>query len=121
MRREYIIDLPDISLEENTAGKIANLDMDAVFCSNDFMAGHLIKRLRAQGMRVPQDIAIMGFDGIDSICDLVDPPLTSLRQPVEEIARLTVNLMMEKLKGREVEEKIYYVNPTLRIGKSCGC
>ncbi len=126
---EHNIPLSDellIKLSSKCAGvealkPIAEQKIDAVFCTNDFIAGHLIKELKLSGRRVPEDVAVVGFDGLDIICDMIQPSLTSIRQPVEKAAELTVQLLMKKLNGQKVEEKIHYIKPTLRIGKSCGC
>lgn len=109
-------------LDTGDAIKAVNkLNITAFFCSNDFIARKLISDLALSGKRVPEDIAVIGFDGLELICNLVHPSLTSVKQPMAEIAELACNLLLKKLNGQAVEEKNYLIEPTLRIGHSCGC
>jgi len=73
------------------------------------------------GKKVPEDIAVVGFDGLELICNLVHPSLTSVKQPIKEVAEFACSLLIKKLNGQAVEEKNYLIEPTLRIGHSCGC
>ena len=57
---------------------------DAVFAASDLMALGAIHLLRQAGMRVPEDVAVIGFDDIDA-ARAADPPLTTVRQPIHEI------------------------------------
>lgn len=100
---------------------VDQLNISAFFCSNDFIARKLIIDLELSGRRVPEDIAVVGFDGLELICNLVHPSLTSVKQPIEEVAELACTLLVNKLNGQVVEEKNYLIEPTLLIGRSCGC
>ncbi len=114
----------EISNEFDTAAavrKITASGLSAVFCSNDFIAGYLVKSLNAAGIKVPEDVAVIGFDGMDMICELVQPSLTSVKHPTSAVAGQMLQLLMQKLSGKEVEEKTYYIESELRIGQSCGC
>ncbi|OCJ07746.1 hypothetical protein A6U86_28925 [Rhizobium sp. AC27/96] len=62
---------------------------DAIFCSNDESAYGLIAALKEQGLRVPQDIAVAGFDDL-SFSNVMDPPLTTVRLPRRDMAELSV-------------------------------
>jgi len=103
------------------AEKVIALGLKAVFASNDIGAGGLIKQLKERGKRIPDDVAVIGFDGLDYVCDLVQPTLTSVRQPMDAVAQKAVELLMRKLKGERVPDKTYYIEPSLRLGQSCGC
>lgn len=70
-------------------------DVDGLFVASDLMAVGALRALRAAGRRVPQDVALVGFD--DSIAPTVDPPLTSVRQPIEEMGREMVRLLVDRL------------------------
>ncbi|GAA1188421.1 DNA-binding LacI/PurR family transcriptional regulator [Kitasatospora gansuensis] len=70
--------------------------LDAVFCASDVMAAGALQVLRAAGRRVPDDVAVIGFD--DSIVARhTDPPLTSVRQPIEEMGRTMARLLLEEI------------------------
>ena len=58
----------------------------AIFCANDEMAMGCIHAIKAAGLRVPEDLSVVGFDDI-RYADILDPPLTTVRQPAEEIGR----------------------------------
>ena len=118
---KYCFEIPSELAAIELAGKVITSGVTAVFCSNDFIAGYLIKGIVVAGKRVPEDIAVIGFDGLDIICDLIQPSLTSVKQPVETIARMVFELLMQKLNAKQLENKTYYIDPVLRIGQSCGC
>ncbi|KPC83191.1 MULTISPECIES: LacI family DNA-binding transcriptional regulator [Streptomyces] len=72
-------------------------DLDAVFVSNDLMASGALRVLRERGVRVPEDVAVVGFDDMTSVAEAAVPPLTTVRQDVEGMGRLMVRLLMERL------------------------
>jgi DNA-binding LacI/PurR family transcriptional regulator len=69
-------------------------DIDAVFAASDLMASGAMQVLRAAGRRIPDDVAIVGFDD-SPIAESTDPPLSSVRQPIEEMGREMVRLLLE--------------------------
>jgi DNA-binding LacI/PurR family transcriptional regulator len=74
-------------------------DLDAVFAASDVMASGAVQELRAAGRRIPRDVALIGFD--DSVVARhVDPPLTSVRQPLEEMGRAMAGLLLEEIAHR---------------------
>ncbi|MFF4242911.1 LacI family DNA-binding transcriptional regulator [Streptomyces sp. NPDC001822] len=75
----------------------AHPDLDAVFVSNDLMASGALRVLRERGVRVPEDVAVVGFDDMTSVAVATEPPLTTIRQDVEGMGRLMVRLLMERL------------------------
>ncbi|MFL5724884.1 MAG: LacI family DNA-binding transcriptional regulator [Chloroflexota bacterium] len=74
----------------------ARPDLDALFVASDLMATGAIQVLRAAGRRIPDDIAVVGFDD-SAISETLDPPLSSVRQPIEEMGREMVRLLVEQL------------------------
>ncbi|MEU0597923.1 LacI family DNA-binding transcriptional regulator [Streptomyces sp. NPDC006393] len=73
--------------------------LDAVFAASDVMASGAVLELRAAGLRVPHDVAVVGFD--DSIVARhVDPPLTSVRQPLQEMGRTMAGLLLDEITHR---------------------
>ncbi|MCC9306518.1 LacI family transcriptional regulator [Kitasatospora sp. RB6PN24] len=70
--------------------------LDAVFCASDLTAAGALQALREAGRRVPQDVAVVGFD--DSVVARhTEPPLTSVRQPTEEMGRLMAQLLIKEV------------------------
>lgn len=70
----------------------------ALFVWSDDVAVHLIPELKRMGLRIPEDLSIVGFDGT-AACTRVDPPLTSVRQPIEEMARKATQILVSMIKG----------------------
>lgn len=76
-------------------------DLDAVFVANDLMAAGALRGLKAAGRKVPRDVAVIGFD--DSVTARhTDPPLTSVRQPVEELGRQLARQLLAQLRRPEL-------------------
>ena len=71
--------------------------MDAVFAFNDHLAIGLIHALLANGRRVPDDVAVIGFDDMLPVAEQTDPPLTTVRQDIEEMGRLMARLLLRGL------------------------
>lgn len=81
-------------------------DFDALFVYSDIMALSVIKGLKENGMRVPEDIAVIGFDGL-YIGELSEPSLTTIKQDITTKGELAVNLLVKKLKKQSTKsEKI---------------
>jgi DNA-binding LacI/PurR family transcriptional regulator len=77
-------------------------DLDAVFACGDLLAVGALQALREAGRRVPDDVALVGFDDIPA-AEQTDPPLTTVRQPVEAIGRRMAAMMISRLGGQDVE------------------
>ena len=73
--------------------------LDAVFCANDYMAAGAIKFLSESGRRVPQDIAVVGYDNND-ICEGIVPSLTTVDHRLEEMGRLLAQELLALIDGR---------------------
>ena len=72
--------------------------IDAVFAASDLMALGVLDVLRSRGRRVPDDVAVVGFDDSD-LAASADPPLTSVRQPIEEMGREMAALLLAQIDG----------------------
>jgi DNA-binding LacI/PurR family transcriptional regulator len=94
----------------------------AVFAASDTMAIGALRVLREVGVQVPQDVALVSFDGIP-ISGAVQPPLTTVRQPIERLGGMAVDVLVRLLEGPPLE-----ASPTQRmilpaelvVRKSCG-
>lgn len=85
---------------------------DAVVAVNDMMAIGAIKLLEQQGVRVPNDLSVIGFDDI-SVSALVSPALTTIAQPAAETGRLAACILLDRLEGKEVTEGQVFLQPAL--------
>lgn len=76
----------------------------AIFASNDLMALGVMQAIQEQGLNIPQDISLVGFDDIAQ-ASLVHPRLTTVRQPLEQMGRVAVNLLVEQIENSEVSPR----------------
>jgi DNA-binding LacI/PurR family transcriptional regulator len=75
-------------------------EIDAVFAAADMMAAGALRVMRERGLSAPRDIAVIGFD--DSvIARHTDPPLSSVHQPIEEMGRQMVRLLLARIDGED--------------------
>jgi len=96
-----------------------NLKFDALITANDETALGAIAALQESGIGVPEEVAVTGFDGIEE-SELITPPLTTIRQPIYEIGRSAVGLLVSKIKGEEVPLRTV-LSAQLVVRQSCGC
>ena len=90
----------------------------AFFCFNDWFAGTALKVLRGLGVRVPQDISVVGFD--DGIyAELLDPPLTTVHHPFDALGRLAADLMLEQAETPGGESRVIVTHCRLVGRQSC--
>jgi len=82
----------------------------AVFAANDLIAIGLLERAKIKGMRVPDDVSVVGFDDIQP-ATYCSPPLSTVRQPYEEMGRAAFQLLLDTLEGGNTRE-IVQVFPT---------
>ncbi|MCB2175454.1 MAG: LacI family transcriptional regulator [Actinomycetales bacterium] len=71
-------------------------DVDAIFCASDVMAASALAVLRTHGRRVPQDVAVMGFDDLE-VAESTRPPLSTVSQPVREMAIRAGRMLLDLL------------------------
>lgn len=93
---------------------------DAVFISNNLMTLGAYKYIREKGIRVPEQLAVIVFDDPEW-AELVDPPITSVRQQTYELGVQAAKLMMASIKDAKTKRDILYMDPSLIIRESCGC
>lgn len=91
-----------------------------VLFANDQMAVGALRALERRGVRVPEDIAVTGFDGIP-LSRIVRPPLTTVRQPIRRLGEQAVELLVQRL-GNSGGEPVSLTLPVSLIRRaSCGC
>ncbi|MEE4407930.1 MULTISPECIES: LacI family DNA-binding transcriptional regulator [unclassified Serratia (in: enterobacteria)] len=74
---------------------------DAVFAISDVIAGGAMSTLHQQGLRIPEDVAVMGFDGVP-FGAITTPPLTTIEQPMHQFGIRSVQLLLEKIKNPQL-------------------
>lgn len=90
---------------EGYTGAMKLLDLaeppTAIFASNDVMAMGAMDAVRSRGLRIPDDISILGYDDIPQ-AELVRPALTTVRQPLEHMGRVATQMLLDMLKKPEL-------------------
>jgi DNA-binding LacI/PurR family transcriptional regulator len=90
--------------EEGGAAAMARLlerpgePVDAVFAASDLMAAGALRALRGAGRRVPEEVAVVGFED-SAVARYAQPPLTTVRQPIEEMGRQATRLLLAQVAG----------------------
>ncbi len=92
---------------------------DALVAVDDETAMGAISALRERGIRVPEDVAVTGFDGIDE-GEFSAPTLTTVRQPFAEIGNRAVGILMAMMHGQNVPQRTV-LSARLMVRQSCGC
>ena len=80
-------------------------DLDAVLVASDLMAHGALRALREAGRRVPDDVAVVGFDDIE-FAPFTDPLLSTVRQPITELGRTIARQLVRRLRGDDVEPAV---------------
>ncbi len=83
----------------------------AVYCANDEMAFGLMRALYEHGRRVPDDVSVVGFDGI-ALSEFSSPPLTTVKQDFHRVGRELVQLVLDQLRSRDRHPQVRVVVPT---------
>jgi sigma-B regulation protein RsbU (phosphoserine phosphatase) len=92
--------------------------LDAVVAANDRMALGALEEMSRRGIEVPDQVAVVGFDDIES-AQLAQPPLTTVVQPIEELGRRSLEMVIGMIRGVPVSSGTLPTQVTLR--RSCGC
>lgn len=82
-----------------------NPDCDGLFATSDISAAIAIRVLGSMGRRVPDDVKVVGFDGI-STSVLMNPQITTIQQPIEAICRYAVDVLVKKIFGETVPNQM---------------
>lgn len=93
---------------------------EAVFACSDLMAIGAMQVIRNHGLRVPEDIAVVGFDDI-ALAARANPPLTTVRQSVQDMGTESVRLLMQRINRPQQPAETVMLPTHLVIRRSCGC
>jgi len=104
--RRSIVALGDFTRESGAIAMRQLLDddpkLDAVFVASDLMAHGALRALHEAGRRVPDDVAVVGFDDIE-MARYTEPPLTTVRQPIQQIGRELARHLLRQVAGEDVD------------------
>jgi DNA-binding LacI/PurR family transcriptional regulator len=102
---------------EVAADRLLAMGVTGVVCGSDLMALGAIRAARRRGLRVPQDVSVIGFDD-SALIAFTDPPLTTLRQPVTAMAAAAVNSLVDEINGHGAPHSEYLFRPELVVRDS---
>jgi DNA-binding LacI/PurR family transcriptional regulator len=109
-------------LSSNLIAKLRRLRVDAVFCNNDYIAAKLIAVLLYNGIKVPEEIAVIGYDG-HAFGEFAAVPLTTVVQQVRQQAEIATEILLRRINNNSlgVEPENINLSPKLYCASSCGC
>lgn len=79
----------------------------AIFALNDLMATGVYRTVYYQGLRIPEDVSVIGYDNI-TISELLDPPLTTVAQPRIKMGQIAASMLVRKIKNEESGNKVIF-------------
>ena len=97
-----------------------NPKIDAIFCGSDQIARGAVDALRDLGVRVPDDIAVVGFDNWQIIAAATRPPLTTIDMNLHELGRQAGLRLLDMIAGKAQKSGIIRLPCSLVVRKSCG-
>ncbi|WP_430780283.1 LacI family DNA-binding transcriptional regulator [Actinoplanes sp. G11-F43] len=128
MKRE--LNVPDDALDELVsltlfgveggevaADRLLAKGATGIICASDMMALGAIRAARRRGLRVPEDVSVIGFDD-STLIPFTDPPLTTLRQPVASMAVAAVRSLVDEINGHGAPHSEYLFHPELVVRNS---
>lgn len=105
---EYVHVADGFSYEEGVVGGAYLLDLPtrptAIFAANDELAAGIVESARVRGIRVPAELSIIGFDDTE-IARLASPPLTTIRQPLQDMGAVAVRTALRLVAGEKVDSR----------------
>ncbi len=104
------------SLEAGQAAtaRLLTSGVTAVICASDPLALGAIRAVRRAGKNVPDDVSVVGFDD-SALMNSIDPPLTTVRQPIEPMGRMVIELLVAQLSGTAAPAEEYLFEPELVV------
>ncbi|HEY2073106.1 MAG TPA: substrate-binding domain-containing protein, partial [Gaiellaceae bacterium] len=109
------------SMESGQAagGKLLQKGVTGVICASDVLALGVVRGARRGGFGVPDDVSVVGFDD-SALMACTDPPLTTVRQPIEAMGRGAVNTLLSLVSGGPVSTEELLFAPELVVRGSTG-
>lgn len=92
---------------------------DAFLCANDFTAGKLMHTLLSMGIRIPEDIKIVGIDDV-KYAGLLPVPLTTQHQPCRDIGRIALGIMLSRIGNPDLPARDVLLGCQMIVRQSCG-
>ncbi|MBE1442328.1 MULTISPECIES: LacI family DNA-binding transcriptional regulator [unclassified Paenibacillus] len=115
---ERLVASGDFTVSGGKEAMLRLLDMEepptAVFACNDLLAIGAIQGARERGLQLPQQLSVVGFDNT-ILATIIDPPLTTVAQPIQEIGRQAMDLLVQEIKGEKSMKQRVVLMPELVV------
>jgi len=92
----------------------------AIFAAGDVLAVGALHAIKERGLRIPEDIALIGYNDLD-IARLVEPPLTTVAAPVRDLGAMAMDMLQRLVTGEMIAERKIILPTQLVIRRTCGC
>lgn len=96
------------------------IDFKAIFAATDLTAMGIIETLQQAGYNIPEQIAVVGFDDLP-FSEAFHPPLTTVRQSVSRLARMSIDLLFRQMEGETLPDSVSCMPTDFVARSSCGC
>lgn len=123
VEEELISDLKTVTYEEGVKASKKLLDLknrpDGIFASGDIMAASAIQTAKKRGIKVPEDLAVIGFNN-DPISQIIDPNLSTITHPAEKMGQMSAEIILKSIKSPNKDEvkEITFFNTEVLVRES---
>jgi DNA-binding LacI/PurR family transcriptional regulator len=118
-RDDIVHSMYSLEAAQSAATRLLARGITGIICASDPMALGAIRAVRRAGRSVPQDVSVVGFDD-SALMNCTDPPLTTVRQPIEPMGRMVIELLVAQMGGAVVGQDEYFFEPELVVRGSSG-
>jgi DNA-binding LacI/PurR family transcriptional regulator len=112
-----MVSTPELGFEPTCDLLNRNVPFTALVCYNDIAAIGAMRAIRDYGMRVPEDISIVGFDDIQSAA-FQNPSLTTIRQPLHHMGTVAARILLQRVRRQAMYPHMMPIKPELVIRES---
>jgi DNA-binding LacI/PurR family transcriptional regulator len=116
---DIVHSLYSLEAAQASAARLLARGVTGIVCASDPMALGAIRAVRRAGKSVPKDVSIVGYDD-SALMNCTDPPLTTVRQPIEPMGRMVIELLVGQMSGGAVSSEEYFFEPELVVRGSSG-
>lgn len=116
---DIVHSLYSLEAAQASAARLLRRGVTAVVCASDPMALGAIRAVRRAGLAVPHDVSVVGFDD-SALMTSTDPPLTTVRQPIEAMGRMVIELLLAQMASGVVGHDEFFFEPELVVRGSTG-
>jgi DNA-binding LacI/PurR family transcriptional regulator len=111
--------LYSLEAAQAAAVRLLGRGITGIICASDPMALGAIRAVRRAGLRVPQDVSVVGYDD-SALMNCTEPPLTTVRQPIDAMGRMVIELLIGQIAGTSVPHDELLFEPELVVRGSSG-